>query len=201
MRQEPFAVQGRTPASRVQRLGIKDALNYFADKANLIPGFRMFTIILGVNPINMSPVDRSAANILRAMIEFIPGGALITQALDNYGVFDKIGNWVEQQIRTLGMVGSAIKQAISDFLDTLSLSESSHLGDVWERAKRIFTEPIDRIISFAKGLVVGIVGFIKDAILRPLAKLAEGTRGYDLLRGILGKDPVTGDPYRARRKR
>ena len=42
---------------------------YFADKANIIPGFRMFTIILGVNPINMSSVSRSPANILRAMIE------------------------------------------------------------------------------------------------------------------------------------
>src|SRR3712207_8322420 len=49
----------------------------------------MFTIILGFNPINMSRVDRSAANILRAMIEFMPGGNLITQALDNYGVLDR----------------------------------------------------------------------------------------------------------------
>ena len=83
---------------RVQRLGLSDALDYFADKANLIPGFRMFTIVLGVNPINMSRVERSAANILRALVEFIPGGGLITQALDNYGVFEKVGAWVEQQI-------------------------------------------------------------------------------------------------------
>ncbi len=59
----------------MQRLGVGDALDYFADKANLIPGFRMFTIVLGVNPINMSRVERSAANILRAVVEFIPGGA------------------------------------------------------------------------------------------------------------------------------
>src|SRR5665648_5875 len=37
----------------VQRLGIQDALDYFADKANYIPGFRMLTILLGFNPINM----------------------------------------------------------------------------------------------------------------------------------------------------
>jgi hypothetical protein len=193
--QQPFTVRERTTGSRVQRFGISDVLDWFADKANNIPGFRMFTIILGVNPINMSAVDRSAANILRAVIEFIPGGALITQALDNYGIFDKIGNWVEQQIRTLGMVGSAIKQAVSDFIDSLSWSDVFHLGRVWDRAKRIFTDPIDRIINFAKGLVSGIIDFIKDAILRPLAKLAEGTRGYDLLKAILGKDPVTGDPF------
>ena len=179
---------------QVQRLGISDALDYFADKANLIPGFRMFTIILGVNPINMSTVDRSAANILRAIVEFIPGGGLITRALDNYGVFEKVGTWVEQQIKTLGMVGSAFKQAISQFLDSLSWRDIFDLGGVWSRAKRIFTDPIDRIINFAKGLITGILKFIKEAILKPLAALAQGTRGYDLLKAILGEDPVTGEP-------
>ncbi|HZI11157.1 MAG TPA: DUF4157 domain-containing protein, partial [Myxococcus sp.] len=179
---------------QVQRLGISDALDYFADKANIIPGFRMFTIILGVNPINMRRVERSAANILRAVIEFIPGGGLITQALENHGVFERVGAWVEEQIRSLGMTGSLFRDAINRFLDSLGWSDIFDLGGVWERAKRIFTEPIDRIINFGKGLVTGIVRFIKDAILRPLARLAEGTRGYDLLKAILGEDPVTGDP-------
>src|SRR5262249_29771307 len=150
-RGESFTVSERTAGKPVQRLGISDALDYFADKANIIPGFRMFTIILGLNPINMKSVERSAANILRALIEFLPGGGLITQALDNSGVFDKVGAWVEQQIKTLGMVGSIFKNAIDKFLDTLGLSDLFDLGGVWDRAKRIFTEPIDRIINFAKG--------------------------------------------------
>src|SRR6202030_1391337 len=53
--------------------------------------------------------------------------------------------------------------------------------------------PIDRLIDFARGLVDGIITFIKDAILLPLAKLAEGTRGWDLLIAVLGKNPITGD--------
>ncbi|MEG3437605.1 DUF4157 domain-containing protein [Pannus brasiliensis CCIBt3594] len=192
-RSEDVSVTRQAPV-QVQRLGLSDALDYFADKANLIPGFRMFTIILGVNPINMSSVDRSAANILRALVEFLPGGGLIVQALDNHGVFEKVGKWVEQQIKTLGLVGSSIKQAITAFLDSLSWKDIFDLGGVWNRAKSIFTEPIDRIISFAKGLVTGILKFIKEAIVRPLAKLAEGTAGYDLLKVVLGEDPVTGDP-------
>jgi hypothetical protein len=193
-RGETFTVRERTGRSLLQRLGVKDVLDYFADKANIIPGFRMFTIILGVNPINMSSVDRSAANILRAVVEFIPGGALITQALDNYGIFEKAGKWVEEQIRTLGMVGGSFKKAISDFIDSLSFSDIFHLGDVWERAKRIFTDPIEKIISFAKGMILGFLALIRDALLRPLAKLAEGTQGWDLLKAVLGQDPITGDP-------
>lgn len=194
MQGQPFTVRQRTSGERVQRLGISDALDYFADKANIIPGFRMFTIIIGVNPINMSSVDRSAANILRALIEFIPGGGFVTQALDNYGIFEKVGTWIEQQIRTLGLVGSAIRQAVMDFVNSLGVRDLFHLGDVWDRAKRIFTGPIDRIVSFAGGVITGILRFVREAVLRPLAKLAEGTAGYDLLKAVLGQDPVTGDP-------
>ena len=84
VRGEKFNVQQRT-SPRPQGLlgvdlGIPDPLDWLAGKANNIPGFRMLTIILGVNPINMSSVDRSAANILRALIEIMPGGGLITGA-------------------------------------------------------------------------------------------------------------------------
>jgi hypothetical protein len=191
-RSEDVTVTEQSPP-QVQRLGISDALGYFADAANALPGFRMFTIVLGVNPINMSRVDRSAANILRAIVEFLPGGALITRALDNYGVFDRVGGWIEQQLGTLGLSGRTIRDSINRFLDSLSLSDVFNLGGVWERAKRIFTEPIDRIIRFARSLFGAILGFIKDAILRPIAELVSRTRGWDLLCAVLGVNPITGD--------
>jgi hypothetical protein len=189
----PARVAARTPAS-VQRLGLGDAWSFFADKTNLIPGFRMLTILLGVNPLTMAPVDRSAANVLRAIVEFLPGGGIIVQALQNSGVFEKVGAWVSDQISTLSITGAALRAAANAFLGTLKWSDILDLGGVWERAKRIFTEPIDRLIAFVKTLVAGILKFIKDAILLPLAKLAEGTRGWDLLIAVLGKNPITGDP-------
>ena len=188
-RGETFAVRERVESPRVQRLGISDALDYLADKANNIPGFRMFSIVLGVNPINMEHVDRSAANVLRAVVEFIPGGALITQALDKYGVFDKVGNWVEQQIETLGLIGSSIKQALMDFLDSLSWRDIFHLGDVWDRAKRIFTEPIDRIKSFVVGLLEGIWKFVREAILETHRRACLKDRGLGSAHRRDGQEP------------
>jgi Domain of unknown function (DUF4157) len=190
--QAPRVAQKASPS--IQRLGVSEVLDWIADHANDVPGFRMLTIILGVNPINMSPVDRSPANVMRAIIEFLPGGALITQALDNAGVFDKVGAWVSEQLATLSMTGAALKQALMDFLNSLSWTDIFHPGDVWDRAKKIFTEPIGKIIDFVKGLVTGILKLIKDAILLPLAKLAESTKGWDLLIAVLGKNPITGDP-------
>ena len=154
----------------------------------------MLTIILGVNPINMSSVDRSAANILRAVIEFMPGGAVISQVLAAHGVFDKVGGWVEAQFKSLGMAAGTLKAAIDEFVASTSILKAlANLGATWERAKRIFTGPIDRLIAFGKGLVTGILQIIKDAILVPIAKLAEGTSGWPLLTAVLGKNPITGD--------
>jgi predicted secreted protein len=169
-------------------------LNFISDKVSLIPGFRLFTLIIGVNPITMSSVDRSPANLIRALVEIAPGGTLITQALDNYGVIDKVGAFVTQQFQTLGLAADSILKAIKDFGSSLGLSDLLHLGALWDRAKAIFTEPVVRIKNFVVGLVTGILGLIKDAILMPLAKLAEGTRGWDLLIAVLGKNPITGDP-------
>lgn len=177
----------------VQRLGVQDALDYFADKAYNIPGFRMLTIVLGFNPINMRSTDRSAANILRALVELVPGGHLITQALDNHGVFAKAGAWIEQKLAILGDIGSEIISGLKSFINSLSWSDIFDLGGVWERAKRIFTDPIGRLISFAGSVVSEILKMVKDAILKPLAALAEGTRGYDLLKALLGVDPITGE--------
>ncbi|HET9360797.1 MAG TPA: DUF4157 domain-containing protein [Vicinamibacterales bacterium] len=193
-RSEEVAVTQQSPV-HIQRGIISEALDFVAERVNNIPGFRMFTIVLGVNPVNMSAVDRSPANILRAVIEFVPGGGLVTKALDNHGIIDKGANWVAQQIKTLGMIGGAIRDALMTFVKSVGVGDLFSPVATWNRAKRIFTDPIDRIISFAKGLLAGFVELIKAAILRPLGGLAQKLPGYDLLKAVLEKDPVTGDPY------
>jgi hypothetical protein len=186
-------VSTTTTPPPVQRLGLSDALDYFADKAYLIPGFRLLTLLLGFNPINRRSADRNAANLLRALIELIPGGIFITQALDEHGVINKAAAWVEQKLALLGNIGGEIVGGLKRFMDSLSWRDIFDLGGVWERAKRIFTEPIGRLIAFGGSVVVEILKMVKDAILKPLAALAQGTRGYDLLKAILGEDPITGE--------
>jgi hypothetical protein len=36
---------------------------------------------------------------------------------------------------------------------------------------------------------------VKDAVLKPLAAMAQGTSGYDLLCVLLGEDPISGEPH------
>jgi uncharacterized protein DUF4157 len=182
-------------APRVQRFGVSDALDWIADKASYIPGFRLLTVVLGMNPINWAPVERSGANLLRGMLELVPvTGPLVVEALDNYGIIDKVGDWADGKVRSLGLVGSALKRGLDEFLDSLSWSDIFDLDDVYERGKRIFTDPIDQLIELAGSMIADVLGFIREAILLPLAALAEGTSGYDLLKAVLEQDPITGAP-------
>ena len=180
-------------SGELQRGWLPSPLEYAADKANLLPGFRMLTIILGFNPITMGKVDRGAANVLRALLELLPGGALLTDALNNSGVFDKVGGWIEQRLATLGMAAGTLKGAIDAFIASLDPGDLLDLGGVWERAKRIFTAPIDRIIAFGKTLLADVIQFVKDALLLPLAKLAEKLPSWPLLTAVLGKNPISGE--------
>lgn len=171
--------------------------DFFAEKAAIIPGFSMIALILGVNPINGRAVDRSAANLLRAAIDLMPGGALIRQALDSYGVFQRAGSFVEAQFATLRGLGASIRDAIAQFLSGFSVGDLLDWNGLWERAKALVTGPAQQVKQFVVGLVDGIVTLVKDAILRPLGAFAQTTRGYPLLRTVLGKDPITDEPVPA----
>ena len=184
-------VSAATPP-QVQR--VKSPREFIADKAQAIPGWTMLTVLIGYNPISGQNVERSAGNILKGAIQMIPGGSMITEALDNHGVFDKASEWASQQFNALRDIGSSLRNAVSQVIDELRLSDILDPIGAWERSKRIFTEPIDRIKAFAINLKNGIVELIKDAILKPIAAFAkEKTNGYDLLCAIMGKDPISGE--------
>ena len=97
-------------------------------------------------------------------------------------------------------MGGSIKSRLDKFLDSLGFRDFLHPGEGWDRAKHIFTDPIDRIMNFLSGLVDGIIKFVKDAILKPLAELAE-TRGWDLLIAVLGQNPSPAKQCRRTPKR
>ncbi|MFZ2405724.1 MAG: DUF4157 domain-containing protein [Methylobacter sp.] len=189
-----------TVTAPVQRfLGIdipswQDVIDWLADKAYNIPGYRMFTIVIGVNPINGATADRSAANILRAIVEFLPGGKIITDALEKYNVFEKAGSWIEGKLKRFANLLGNIKSAIGQFFDDLDfLDIVLHPVRTWEKAVEIFTKPVKDIIEFIVGIFQEILQFIRDAVLMPLAALAKDTRGFDLLCALLGKNPITGE--------
>lgn len=194
-RSEDVTVSERT-GPQVQREGggWLDPTGYIARKAAAyIPGFTFFTVVIGYNPVTRESVDRNAGNLLRGAIQMMPGGAYITQALDNHGVFDKVSRWVAQKFEALRDIGSSIWQAIKTFIKGLSVKDLGDLDGVWERGKVIIAGPVALVKAFAIGLASEIVAFIKDVILKPIGAYARTTSGYPLLCSVLGHDPITGE--------
>lgn len=171
-----------------------DPRSYLAEKASAIPGFTMLTVIIGSNPITGAGVDRSPGNILRGAIEMIPiVGTYITEALNNHGVFDKVSVWAVQQFNALKDIGSSIRQNVAEFISNFDITSPLKM---LEQGRRLITEPVTRIKNFALSLKDGIVTFVKDAILKPIAAFAKANvpNGYDLLCAVMGKDPISGEP-------
>lgn len=180
---------------RVHRSWLPDPRKYIADKAAAtIPAFTLFTVVIGYNPITNARVERNAGNILRGAIDLIPGGHLISEALANYGIFDAVSAWTQQQFDTIKHIGSTIWGELEAFIEQQDWTALGDLEGAYNRGKYIITSKVDKLEAFAKGLKDGIVKLIKDAVLKPLAAHARTTPGYPVLCSVMGKDPITDEP-------
>ncbi|WP_127995380.1 eCIS core domain-containing protein [Piscinibacter defluvii] len=180
------------PEGLVQRLGLSDILDGLAALAANVPGFTLLTLIIGRNPINMRVVERTLVNVLRAFMGLIPGGEILFQVLQRYGVVDRLGTWVQQQTAALGLNFQTIRDAFTRFTDSLGWSDIFSPGDVWRRARGIFTPIIERITAFVSGLVTQAITWLKETFMEPLAGFCRQIPGYGLVTVMLGRDPFTG---------
>jgi hypothetical protein len=192
--QQGAALQAEGLAPAPQRLGLGDALQFFAERAEGIPGFRLLCLVLGRNPVSGAPVARSAPELLRALFELVPGAALLLQALNGYGVVGRAADWVQQRFAALAAIGTAARRGLDAFLASVSWSDALDPAGLWERARRVVTEPVARVIDFGRGLAGELVALVREAVLQPLAALARRLPGYALLSAVLGFDPITREP-------
>lgn len=179
----------------VQRLGVNDIISYLAGRIRSFPGFNLLTMVLGVNPFDMSRVTSTVQSVFQAVLDYLPDKGTITRALNNYNIFNKVADWVRQQFTNLGLSATAIWNSIKQFINSLGISDALNLSGVWNRFVQIITTPVNRVLSLARSFFSAILNFIRKAILKPLGNLMQGRRGYPLLKAILGFDPVTNEPY------
>lgn len=191
LRGDTFAVTGRTPRARVQGLGLSDILDGLAELAANVPGFSLLTVIIGRNPINLRPVERNFVNLLRGFMGLIPGGEILFQVLNRYGVVERIGNWVSQQVAAMGLSYDYLRGRFIEFTDSLSWRDIFSPGDVWRRAQNIFTEPVNRIRAFISRLISQAITWLKETFMQPLSEFCRRIPGYTLVTVLLGRDPFT----------
>jgi len=194
VQQEPFTVRERTSAARVQRLGLSDILDGLAELAANVPGFTLLTLIIGRNPINLRRVERNFTNILRAFMGLIPGGEILFQVLNRYGIVERLGSWVNDQANALGLSYDYLRGRFTAFTDSLGLGDLFDPGGVWRRAENIFAEPVTRIRTVISRLITQAITWLKETFMQPLSNFCREIPGYTLVTVLLGRDPFTNAP-------
>ena len=114
--------------------------------------------------------------------------------LQRQGIVDRIGQWVQTQTAALGLSFQTVRDAFTRFTDSLGFSDIFSPGDVWQRARSIFTPLVDRVTGFVSRLVTQAVTWLKETFMAPLSGFARQIPGYGLVTVMLGRDPFTDAP-------
>ena len=125
------------------------ALAFVKDRAKSIPGYELLAFALGKDPITQQTVDRTAVNLIRALVGLIPGGTAMFENLQQAGVVQRAADWVTGEIAKLGLTWALIRGLFQQLWDSLSASDLLNLGGVFDRVRAIFGPPLERIKTFA----------------------------------------------------
>jgi hypothetical protein len=159
-----------------------------ADIARRVPGYDLFTVVIQYNPLTGQHVDFNAINLLRGLMGLVPFGADIFDALNERGIIQAVFNWVNDQLNRLNLTIGRVEGILESAWERIDLPAfpSTILNIVVDEFRPLYNDAV----AFAGSLVDHIIEMIKDAAL----DLAEGfladNRAWDLIKKILGYDPL-----------
>ena len=197
--QQGSAAVRRSPAGtftppNVQRLpGI--IMNEINDYARHIPGYTLFTVIIGFNPLTGDAVERSAINLLEGLMGLVPFGTLIFDALRANNVLQPAFEWVEAELSRLDLSMGRIEQALEDAWEDVRLLEGFDYN--LQVLRRHFGRLYDDVVAFARSLVNQIIELIKEAAIGIAEDLLAENKAWSLIKKIIKYDPLKDEAVEA----
>lgn len=184
----------RMGAPEVQRLplGLGDFLN---DYARQIPGYLLFTVIIGFNPLTGEGVDRNAINLLQGLMGLVPFGTAIFDKLQEHGIVQAAFDWVQGELDRLDLSVARIERTLEAAWEDVRVSE----GFDYNLAvlERHFGQLYNDVVAFALSLVNHIIELIKGAVLDVVEGLLAENKAWALIKKILHYDPLRSQPVEA----
>jgi hypothetical protein len=153
---------------------VKDRVITFIKEAILIPVsnfakrlpiYPLLTVILGKDPITDEEVPRTATNVIRGILLLLPGGEERFQNLQRSGIIDRAFNWFNQELNRLNLTWNFIKSVFARVWDALSVTDLLSPIVAFNRIVGIFSEPVQRVISFAGSAIRKVAEFIFEGVL------------------------------------
>lgn len=140
-------------------------VGFLRERAVSLPGYDLLAFAVGRDPITQRPVERTAANLLRAVIGLIPGGRALYENLQRAGVVQRAFVWLSAEIGKLGISWAAIRDLLGQVRDSLGASDIVNPGRAWEKLRAIFAPPLGRLRAFAGAVGEKILEFVFEGAL------------------------------------
>jgi hypothetical protein len=173
----------------VQRLGIPDWLLERAEGyARQLPGWTLFTVIIGYNPLLRRNVDRTAVNLVGGFMGLVPFGTAIFDKLNEYGIIQGAFDWVQAELRRLDLSLGRLERTLDAAWADVHLTEGFDYN--YRVLERHFGALYDDVVAFATSLVDHVVQLIKDAAIGVAEGLLAENHAWALIKKILGRDPL-----------
>ncbi|GAB1691435.1 hypothetical protein KRM28CT15_32380 [Krasilnikovia sp. M28-CT-15] len=136
---------------------IKDALlDWLSKHAHQTRGFKLLTVIIGMDPFTGTPVPRSAENLIGGFIALLPNGEATYQKLAEAGVIADAAAQIEGAMARLGISVDLIKNTFLGVWNMLTLEDLLNPIGAFIRVLDKFGEPLGRIVAFV-GEVLKVV--------------------------------------------
>lgn len=166
-----------------------------ASYARYIPGYSLFTVIIGYNPLLGERVERNATNLLQGLLGLTPAGTFIFDKLNEYGIIQDAFAWVEGELARLDLSIERIERTVEAAWEDVRLIEGFDYNLAVLR--RHFGALYDDVVSFAASLVSHILEMIKEAVVGVAEGLLAENQAWALLKKVLHYDPLRGEPVEA----
>lgn len=145
---------------------LKEALRTrLAGVAQRLPGFFLLTMLIGHNPITGEAVERSPVNLVRGLLEFVPGGREKFRNLQQTGALERAFEWIEFHRVLFMIIRGRLREALTIFWVTLSLNDILHPLDFIARTLTIFYSPLQELLFFAISVGLKVDELIVEAVM------------------------------------
>lgn len=178
--------------TQVQRIIPDYVLEELDDYARYIPGYTLFTVIVGYNPLRLTPVQRTPINLVQGLMELVPFGADIFNKLQELNVLQPAFDWVQQQLDRFDLNTARLERLLDEAYEEMDFVRFDPIDYNTAVLERKFGGLLSDVIAFATSLVEQIIQMIRDAAIGVAEGLLAGNQAWALLKKILHYDPLRG---------
>lgn len=165
-----------------------------SEMASAMPGFSLFSVVIGQDPITGRSVERNGYNFINAGLDLIPNGAEYKRKLEDDGGMDQAAAWLDEQIDLLDINVVDVQSDFSSFISSLSLADVASPSAALSRGINTFRPYIERLVRFATTVAIKLLEIVKEIAINALLEFVrDQTPWYPLITVVLGEDPITGD--------